>query len=210
VTEKTLSARQVLSRLNKLYEPPKTFLQWKTPLDLLVATLLSAQCTDAQVNKTTKKLFKKYRKPADYNAVSRKELERDVYSCGTYEHLRTSAVADLFCDQQAVNLFSTMRFEIEAPSQHRQFQRDLSALASHLKKIRKINSYCQALTTTYPVPVIGTQSCVPGRASIKDTATTAAKAAAATTMKTRPMPSVFDLSIPISPASIAEPMIEPR
>lgn len=74
----------MLKRLKKLYSPPKTFLDYKTPLDLLVATILSAQCTDARVNIVTKSLFKKYRTPADYLRVSQTILEKDIYSCGTY------------------------------------------------------------------------------------------------------------------------------
>ena len=80
----TLSVAAVLRALEKLYDPPKTFLHWRTPLDLLVATILSAQCTDARVNIVTQSLYKKYQTPEDYLCVSREELEKDIYSCGTY------------------------------------------------------------------------------------------------------------------------------
>lgn len=76
----------VLRKLEKLYKPPRTFLTWRTPLDLLVVTILSAQCTDARVNIVSKDLFKKYRKPEDYIRVPRSELERDIHSCGTYRN----------------------------------------------------------------------------------------------------------------------------
>ena len=76
----------VLDTLSELYSPPKSFLHWETPLDLLVATMLSARCTDEQVNKTTKNLFKKYRTCADYLRVDRSELEQDIFSCGTYKN----------------------------------------------------------------------------------------------------------------------------
>ena len=79
-----LTATGVLRTLKRRYKPPRTFLRWRTPLDLLVLTILSAQCTDARVNLVSKTLFKKYKKPQDYLAVSRKELEYDVHSCGTY------------------------------------------------------------------------------------------------------------------------------
>ncbi len=75
----------VLKKLGALYAPPKTFLDYRTPLDLLVAVILSAQCTDARVNLVTKTiLYPKYRTAQDYVSVPRLELEKDVHSCGTY------------------------------------------------------------------------------------------------------------------------------
>lgn len=75
----------VLQKLSAHYHPPKTFLHFRTPLDLLVATILSAQCTDARVNMVTETiLYPKYRTASDYASVAIEELERDVHSCGTY------------------------------------------------------------------------------------------------------------------------------
>lgn len=76
---------RVLRELKKLYHPPKTFLHFRTPLDLLVATVLSAQCTDVRVNLVTKMiLYPKYRTVRDYVRVSRQELEQDIRTCGFY------------------------------------------------------------------------------------------------------------------------------
>lgn len=74
----------VLRTLKSLYPDARCTLDWKTPLELLVATILAAQCTDARVNIVGKTLFRKYRKPEDYLAVSKQKLERDIFSCGTY------------------------------------------------------------------------------------------------------------------------------
>jgi endonuclease-3 len=74
----------VLRRLSNLYPDARCSLDWKTPLDLLVATILSAQCTDKRVNIVTASLFKKYRKPQDYLAVPLAELQHDIRSCGTF------------------------------------------------------------------------------------------------------------------------------
>lgn len=83
----SLPLRDVLDILRKRHKPPRTFLHFRTPLDLLVATILSAQCTDARVNTVTRDiLYPKYKKASDYLAVSREELERDVHSCGTYRN----------------------------------------------------------------------------------------------------------------------------
>jgi len=61
-----------------------TALRWETPLDLLVATILSAQSTDVKVNEVTEELFKKYRTAEDYANAPREELERDIRSTGFY------------------------------------------------------------------------------------------------------------------------------
>ena len=74
----------MLRELKKLYPKADCTLDFKTPLQLLVATILAAQCTDKRVNIVTKKLFKKYKKPADYIAVTQKELEKDIRACGTF------------------------------------------------------------------------------------------------------------------------------
>ncbi len=77
--------RRVLLELRKLYHPPKTFLHFRTPLDLLIATILSAQCTDVRVNLVTRTiLYPKYRTARDYLDVSRRGLERDIQTCGFY------------------------------------------------------------------------------------------------------------------------------
>lgn len=75
----------VVLDLRKLYKPPKTFLHFRTPLDLLVATVLSAQCTDVRVNLVTKNiLYPKYRTARDYVAAARIQFEDDIRSCGFY------------------------------------------------------------------------------------------------------------------------------
>lgn len=89
----SLTAPAVLTALSRLYSPPKTFLHFRTPLDLLVATILSAQCTDDRVNIVTETIvYPKYHTPEDYVRVSQTELEEDVHSCGTFrmkaKHIR--------------------------------------------------------------------------------------------------------------------------
>jgi endonuclease III len=77
----------VLGVLRRRHTPPRTFLHFRTPLDLLVATILSAQCTDKRVNHVTKSiLYPKYRKAEDYARVSRGALEHDIHSCGTFRN----------------------------------------------------------------------------------------------------------------------------
>ena len=76
---------QMIKLLKDEYPNSKTSLLYSNPLELLVATILSAQCTDKKVNEVTKKLFAKYRQVQDYANVDNKELESDIKSTGFYK-----------------------------------------------------------------------------------------------------------------------------
>ncbi len=78
-------AEKVFDILKKEYPHVKPALNYESPFQLLVATILSAQCTDERVNMVTKELFKKYKVPKDYLNVSNEELEKDIYSTGFYK-----------------------------------------------------------------------------------------------------------------------------
>ncbi|NJD76286.1 MAG: endonuclease III [Candidatus Methanoperedens sp.] len=80
------NAALIISLLKKEYPDVRIALVHSNPLELLIATILSAQCTDAQVNEVTKTLFKKYRTPEDYIKVPQEELEKDIYSTGFYRN----------------------------------------------------------------------------------------------------------------------------
>ena len=77
---------EIISILKKEYPDAKIALFHSNPFELLIATILSAQCTDARVNEVTKKLFGKYRTPQDYMRISQEELEKDIYSTGFYRN----------------------------------------------------------------------------------------------------------------------------
>ena len=76
----------VLPILKRTYPQAKCSLDYRTPLQLLVATILSAQCTDERVNIVTKSLFRKYRTAQDLAAVPQEELERDIQSTGFFRN----------------------------------------------------------------------------------------------------------------------------
>jgi len=78
--------KKILEILKKEYPHAKTALIHKNPLELLIATILSAQCTDKRVNIVTKKLFKKYRSAGDYGDANLNDFEKDIYSCGFYRN----------------------------------------------------------------------------------------------------------------------------
>jgi endonuclease-3 len=74
----------VIERLESAHPDAKIALRSQSPLQLLVAVMLSAQTTDVNVNKVTPALFAKYRRPEDYLAASPEELERDIYTTGFF------------------------------------------------------------------------------------------------------------------------------
>jgi len=77
-------ALEILKRLKIEYPLAKIALKFESPFQLLISTILSAQCTDERVNIVTKSLFKKYKKPRDFLNVSNEELEKDIFSTGFY------------------------------------------------------------------------------------------------------------------------------
>src|SRR5437016_10660581 len=77
-------ARTIIAALEKAYPDAKCALTFSSPLELLVATILAAQCTDDRVNIVTSSLFKKYRKAADYATASPKTFEREIQSTGFF------------------------------------------------------------------------------------------------------------------------------
>ena len=79
-------ARELLKRLPAIYPDAHCELDYSNPLELLVATILSAQCTDKRVNIVTKDLFQRCRTAADYAAISQEELEALVRSTGFYRN----------------------------------------------------------------------------------------------------------------------------
>ncbi len=76
----------ILHRLDQMYPTAECALLHKNPFQLLVATILSAQCTDERVNIVTKSLFKKYKTPADFARVSQAVLEREIRSTGFFRN----------------------------------------------------------------------------------------------------------------------------
>ncbi len=84
-------ACKVVELLEKQYPDAKIALNYSNPLELLVATILSAQSTDVMINKITAKLFKKYTKPEDYANADTSELEQDIKSSGFY-HNKAKAI----------------------------------------------------------------------------------------------------------------------
>ena len=81
---KTNDKKIALATLQHLYPDAKPALHYTTPYELLIAVILSAQCTDERVNIVTAELFKEHSTPATMSALKQEELEKYIYSCGFY------------------------------------------------------------------------------------------------------------------------------
>lgn len=86
IEDRRARVRAILPILKKTYPDAKCSLNHSNPLELLVATILSAQCTDDRVNIVTKHLFRKYRTAAEYANVKPEVLEKDIQSTGFYRN----------------------------------------------------------------------------------------------------------------------------
>ena len=94
-------ARRINRELAVLYPDAHTDLNFSSPLELLVATILSAQCTDKRVNQVTPVLFARYRMAADYAAADRGEVEKIIQSTGFYRAKTNSLIGlgQALCDR---------------------------------------------------------------------------------------------------------------
>lgn len=88
---KKMSAQQIYDILFEKYGTAKCELDFSSNFELLIAVILSAQCTDKRVNEVTKTLFKKYNTPQDFASLGQTELEKLIYSCGFY-HNKAKAI----------------------------------------------------------------------------------------------------------------------
>jgi endonuclease-3 len=107
-TENEKRVREIIKILGKEYPGARTALHFTNPLDLLVATVLSAQCTDERVNKVTDALFRKYRSAQEYAQVDLKELEEHVRPTGFFRNKAKAIKA--FCSDLV------RRFEGQVPA----------------------------------------------------------------------------------------------
>jgi endonuclease-3 len=84
--DKKKRTAEIIKRLKKAYPDAHCALNHSNAFELLIATILSAQCTDERVNIVTADLFRKYRGPADYLTVDQSELEKDIHSTGFFRN----------------------------------------------------------------------------------------------------------------------------
>ncbi len=109
-----MNTNEILQELARLYPDARPALHFHTPYELLVAVVLSAQCTDERVNRVTEKLFEKYNTPQKMLTLSQEQLEEYIFSCGFYHN-------------KAKHILSASRdilekFGGEVPSEHAQLK----------------------------------------------------------------------------------------
>jgi endonuclease-3 len=93
VEERESRARKIVACLKKAYPQPKTELHYKTPFQLVVAVMLSAQATDKQVNKVTESLFKKYKTPKDFAKADLATFTKEISSLSFFRNKAKAAIA---------------------------------------------------------------------------------------------------------------------
>jgi endonuclease-3 len=117
VNPQAASAPEVVARLKTEYPDARTELHWKNPLELLVATMLSAQTTDVQVNRVTQTLFAKYTEAEDYADAVPEELEEDIRATGFYRNKARSlrGMASVLVEEHGGEVPRTMRELVALP-----------------------------------------------------------------------------------------------
>ena len=109
--------RKIIRLLKRTYPDAKCSLNHSNAFELLIATILSAQCTDARVNIVTQDLFRKYRSPEDYLKVSEKELQRDIRTTGFFRNKTKSiqGTAKVLTEQYGGEVPETIEELLELP-----------------------------------------------------------------------------------------------
>ncbi|MEP6743649.1 MAG: endonuclease III [bacterium] len=109
--------RKIIRLLKKAYPDAQCSLNHSNAFELLIATILSAQCTDARVNIVTQDLFHKYRKPEDYLKVSEKELQQDIRTTGFFRNKTKSiqGTAKVLTEQYGGKVPDTIEELLELP-----------------------------------------------------------------------------------------------
>ncbi|MHB8443289.1 MAG: endonuclease III [Patescibacteria group bacterium] len=109
--------KEIIEKLDILYPNAKISLNFKNPFELLIATILSAQCTDKRVNMVTKGLFKKYKTPVDFKNVDINTLEKEIYSTGFYKNKAKNIkkLATIIVDQYGGNVPNDIDILVKLP-----------------------------------------------------------------------------------------------
>ncbi|MDD4844291.1 MAG: endonuclease III [Anaerotignum sp.] len=109
---KNEKVKQIIFLLQEQYGPTKCYLNHENPWQLLVATILSAQCTDERVNIVTKDLFQKYKSVKDFAEANLMELENDIHSTGFYHNKAKNVIA--CCQKLLVDYNGEVPQDLEA------------------------------------------------------------------------------------------------
>jgi len=140
---------EILRRLKKNYPDSEIQLEFNDPFELLIATILSAQCTDERVNIVTEKLFKKLKTPHDFIEISKEDLEKEIFSTGFYKQKTKSikACCKELIDEYGGKVPSDMESLTKLPGVGRKtasvvlgnaFNTPAFAVDTHVKRLSKL------------------------------------------------------------------------
>ena len=135
--EQARRVEEILERLSAAYPDARCALEHRSPLELLVATILSAQCTDERVNIVTRELFRKYRTPEDYARVPPEVLEKDIRSTGFFRNKAKSirAASQMITEQFGGQVPDSMEKLIQLPESRA--RQPTSSWASPMARLRE-------------------------------------------------------------------------
>lgn len=112
-----MKSKEIVKLLRDTYPDAKCSLDFETPFEMLVAVMLSAQCTDERVNKTTSDIFSKYSTPNDFANIDISELEKLIHPCGFYKNKAKNikACAKMIIDEYNGEVPRTMEELVKLP-----------------------------------------------------------------------------------------------
>lgn len=137
---------KILDVLEKTYPDAKCELNYTTPFELLVATILSAQCTDVRVNKVTEELFKKYNTARAFSKLSVDQISEEIKSCGLYKSKsqKIKVTSEMLCELYDGQVPDTLDKLVELPGVGRKtanvvlsnaFNQDAMAVDTHVFRV---------------------------------------------------------------------------
>lgn len=143
---KLKNVNEILDKLEETYPDAGCELEYETPFELLIATILSAQCTDVRVNIVTRSLFKKYNKPEDFAKLSEEEIMEEIKSCGLYKSKskKIKGTSKMICENYHGRVPSTLEELIKLPGVGRKtadvvlsnaFNQDAIAVDTHVFRV---------------------------------------------------------------------------
>ena len=143
---KLKNVNEILDKLEETYPDAGCELEYETPFELLIATILSAQCTDVRVNIVTRGLFKKYNKPEDFAKLSEEEIMEEIKSCGLYKSKskKIKGTSKMICENYHGRVPSTLEELIKLPGVGRKtadvvlsnaFNQDAIAVDTHVFRV---------------------------------------------------------------------------
>lgn len=143
-----------MTEMERMFPDAHCELNHRNPFDLVIAVLLSAQCTDVLVNKVTKTLFEKYKEPEDYLKVSLEELQQDIRSIGLYRNKAKNirSLCEILLEEHAGEVPQTRDELVKLPGVGRKtanvvvsvaFGEPALAVDTHVERVSKRLAICR-------------------------------------------------------------------